>query len=213
MRGLQVPETGVLALQGAFAAHAAALAELGVATREVRTPADLASVDSLVIPGGESSTLSGLLVSSGLLDPLRLRLAESMPVFGTCAGLIVLASRIADGRPDQVALGAIDVAVRRNAFGRQRDSFEAEVDTVWGPVHGIFIRAPRIESVGAGVSVLGTLDGEPVLVATKNAMACTFHPELGRDDSVHRHFVEMVDAWRATDGLRASRARTDTGRR
>ena len=151
------PTIGVLALQGAFASHQQRLTELGASTRQVRTPADLAGVDALVMPGGESTTMSKLLVSSGLFDLIAARLVEGMPVFGTCAGMILLADEVLDGRPDQRSFGAIDISVRRNGYGRQVDSFEADLavpSIAGGPFHGVFIRAPRVESAGPAVEVL-----------------------------------------------------------
>ncbi|MGA1440492.1 MAG: pyridoxal 5'-phosphate synthase glutaminase subunit PdxT, partial [Ilumatobacteraceae bacterium] len=148
---------GVLALQGAFESHQQRLTDLGVLTRQVRTPRDLAGVDALVMPGGESTTMSKLLVTSGLFDPLALRIAAGLPVFGTCAGMILLATEVLDGRPDQRSFGAIDVTVRRNGYGRQLDSFETELEVSCiegGPFHGVFIRAPKVERVGPGVEVL-----------------------------------------------------------
>jgi 5'-phosphate synthase pdxT subunit len=188
------PVTGVLALQGAFAAHAAALARCGTVVRDVRTPEDLAAVDALVLPGGESTTICKLLVLSGLRDAIEARLAGGMPVLGTCAGLIVLSSSIVDGRPDQFCLGAIDVTVRRNGFGRQRDSFETDLAVPGGndPMRAVFIRAPRIVRCGESVEVVASLDGEPVLVRHGNALGATFHPELSGDDRIHRHFVGFL---------------------
>ena len=144
------------------------------------------------MPGGESSTMSHLLLSSGLFEPIADRIRSGMPVFGTCAGMILLASEILDGRPDQVSFGAIDIAVRRNAFGRQVDSFETAISTPMGDFHGVFIRAPRIERVGDKVEVVGRLDGEPVLVRQGNVLAASFHPELTNDSRVHRYFVEQM---------------------
>jgi len=191
---------GVLALQGAFAAHAESLRRCGAATHEVRTPADLAGVDALVMPGGESSTMSQLLESSGLFAAVSARIGEGMPVFGTCAGMILLASEVLDGRADQKCFGAIDISVRRNAYGRQVDSFEADIDTVEGSFHGVFIRAPRIERVGSGVETIGSLHGEPVLVRSGNVLAASFHPELAGDDRLHGYFVSVVGPGRADDG-------------
>ena len=187
---------GVLALQGAFAAHAECLNRVGATTLEVRTPADLERVDALVMPGGESSTMSQLLLSSGLSSPLGDRISAGMPVFGTCAGMILLATEVLDGREDQISFGAIDIAVRRNAFGRQIDSFEAEIATSIGQFHGVFIRAPRIERVGEGVRVLGSLGDEPVLVRQQSVLAASFHPELAGDDRLHGYFVSTVIAER-----------------
>ncbi|MGH9059695.1 MAG: pyridoxal 5'-phosphate synthase glutaminase subunit PdxT, partial [Acidimicrobiales bacterium] len=155
-------DIGVLALQGEVGAHLRALAELGVTARPVRTPHDLDAVDALVMPGGESTTMSLLLVSSGLAEPLRRRLDDGMAAFGTCAGMILLASEVSDGRPDQLRLGAIDISVRRNGFGRQVDSFETDLDVAGmegGPLHAVFIRAPFVERVGPDVDVLATVVG------------------------------------------------------
>lgn len=186
------PTVGVLALQGAFAAHAECLQSIGVATSEVRTPEELANVDALLMPGGESSTMSQLLQSSGLFDAIAARIADGMPTFGTCAGMILLSSEILDGRADQRSFGAIDISVRRNAFGRQVDSFEATIKTKVGEFHGVFIRAPRIERVGADVEVIGTLGEEPVLVRQGNVLAASFHPELSGDARLHDYFVTTV---------------------
>lgn len=183
---------GVLALQGAFAAHAECLARIGADPSEVRTPDDLRKVDALVMPGGESSTMSQLLESSGLAGPVGERIAGGMPVFGTCAGMILLASEVLDGRPDQHSFSAIDISVRRNAFGRQVDSFESEIETTVGTFHGVFIRAPRIERVGTAVQVLGSLRDEPVLVRQGPVLAASFHPELAGDDRLHGYFVSTV---------------------
>ena len=180
---------GVLALQGAFAAHAESLRRLGCETTEVRSVSDLESVTALVIPGGESSTMSQLIESAGLVEPIRRRVSDGMPVFGTCAGLILLATEILDGRGDQISFGALDVAVRRNAYGRQVDSFETEIDTVDGLVRAVFIRAPRIESVGDNVDVLARHGNEPVWIRQGNVMATSFHPELTDDVRVHARFV------------------------
>ena len=185
---------GVLALQGAFAAHAAALQRLGTHTEEVRVAADIEQCDALVLPGGESTTMSQLLETSQLFDPLAKRIAEGMPVFGTCAGMILLSKGIADGRPDQRSFAALDIDVQRNGFGRQLDSFETEIG-----VHGldrafpaVFIRAPRISRIGSEVETLATHGGEPVLVRSKTVMAASFHPELADDDRVHQLFLNMV---------------------
>lgn len=183
---------GVLALQGAFAAHCEKVRALGVACTQVRTVEDLSEVSALIIPGGESSTMSKLLVASGLFETIRDRIKEGMPVFGTCAGMILLAKDILDGRDDQRSFSAIDMSVRRNAYGRQIDSFEDEVETSVGRVHGVFIRAPKIEQVGQGVEVLGTHRGEAVFVRQKNALACSFHPELTNETRVHQFFIENM---------------------
>jgi 5'-phosphate synthase pdxT subunit len=183
---------GVLALQGAFAAHRDCLSVVGVESVEVRTPTELESVDALLMPGGESSTMSQLLVSSGLFDVISHRITQGMPVFGTCAGMILLANEVLDGRADQQSFEAIDISVRRNAFGRQIDSFESAVTTPVGEFHGVFIRAPRIERVGPDVSVLGMLGTEPVLVRQGNVLAASFHPELSGDAGLHEYFVSEV---------------------
>lgn len=185
-------QVGVLALQGAFAAHSECLTSIGVQSVEVRTPEQLSSVDALLMPGGESSTMSQLLESSGLFDPISTRIADGMPVFGTCAGMILLASEILDGRSDQRSFSAIDISVRRNAFGRQVDSFEATIKSSVGDFHGVFIRAPRIERVGDGVEVLGSINNEPVLVRQGNVLAASFHPELSDDARLHEYFVSIT---------------------
>ena len=185
-------QIGVLALQGAFAAHSDCLTSIGVQSIEVRTPEQLNSVDALLMPGGESSTMSQLLESSGLFDPISTRIADGMPVFGTCAGMILLASEILDGRSDQRSFSAIDISVRRNAFGRQVDSFESAIKSSVGDFQGIFIRAPRIERVGDEVEVLGSINNEPVLVRQGNVLAASFHPELSNDARLHEYFVSIT---------------------
>ena len=187
---------GVLALQGAFAEHAVALHRLGAETVEVRTPAHLERVEALAMPGGESTTMSKLLVTSGLFEPLKARIAAGMPVFGTCAGMILLADEVLDGRPDQRMFAALALAVRRNGYGRQVDSFEAAV-SVTGldkPFRAVFIRAPMVERVGADVEVLAELDGHPVLVRHGAIMAASFHPELTFDVRIHALFLETAFA-------------------
>ena len=188
------PVVGVLALQGAFQAHQAVLDRLGSRTRQVRTPADLAGVDALVMPGGESTTMSRLLHTAELFDPLAERLAAGMPVFGTCAGMILLAAEVLDGRPDQRSFAAIDIAVRRNGYGRQIDSFEHEVDVdgLDAPFHVVFIRAPKVERTGPGVEVLARHDGVPVLARQGRVLVASFHPELTDDDRLHAMFLAMV---------------------
>ena len=195
-------KVGVLALQGAFARHAEVLASLGAHPAEVRTPAQLDDVDALVLPGGESTTMSMLLESSGLFDPIGERLAGGMAAFGTCAGMILLGAEILGGRPDQRCFGAIDVSVRRNAFGRQVDSFEADLAVEGlgaglgdGPAdryHATFIRAPFVERVGPEVEVLARIDDHPVLCRQGRALAAAFHPELGDDARLHELFLEQV---------------------
>jgi pyridoxal 5'-phosphate synthase pdxT subunit len=187
---------GVLALQGDVGEHTAILHALGAPTRAVRTPSDLADVDALVLPGGESTTLQLLIESAELRDPLAERLASGMPALGTCAGMILLASTISDGRPDQKPFAAIDIAVRRNGYGRQLASFEATLDPVGlegDPIHGVFIRAPVIEDVGAGVDVLVTLSEAtgPRAVACRQGpiTVCAFHPELAGETRLHAQLV------------------------
>jgi 5'-phosphate synthase pdxT subunit len=188
-------KVGLLALQGAIGLHAEALTALGAAPVPVRTVDQLADVDALVIPGGESTAISMLLESSGLAEPLAERLAAGLPTFGTCAGMILLATDITDGRPDQRAFGAIDIGVRRNAFGRQIDSFEADlvISVLPGDLfHAVFIRAPVVERVGEGVEVLATVDGRPVLCRQGPVFVSAFHPELTPDQRLHRLFLEGV---------------------
>ncbi|MCP9208049.1 pyridoxal 5'-phosphate synthase glutaminase subunit PdxT [Streptomyces cucumeris] len=190
-----VPVIGVLALQGDVREHLAALAAAGAPARSVRRPEELAEVAGLVIPGGESTTMSKLAVIFGLLEPLRERVRAGMPVYGTCAGMIMVADKILDGRDDQETVGGIDMIVRRNAFGRQNESFEAGIDVKGidgGPVEGVFIRAPWVESVGAAAEVLATFDGHTVAVRQDHVLATSFHPELTGDHRVHALFVEMV---------------------
>jgi pyridoxal 5'-phosphate synthase pdxT subunit len=188
-------KVGLLALQGAIGPHADALRELGAAPVEVRTAEQLADVDGLIIPGGESTTMSKLLDTSGLAEPLRDRLAAGMPTFGTCAGMIVLARTVLDGRPDQNSYDAIDVTVRRNAFGRQVDSFEAdlEVDGLDSPFHAVFIRAPFVEEVGGDVEVLASVGGHPVLCRQGAVMVSAFHPELTPDRRLHQQFLQLLE--------------------
>jgi len=187
---------GVLALQGAFRSHLAALQRLGIVGKEVRTIDDLADVDALIMPGGESTTMSMLLESSGLFDAIDARLDEGMPVFGTCAGLILLATDIEDGRPDQRSFARLDIDVQRNGYGRQIESFETDLDTTifpGEPVHAVFIRAPRVVRVGTGVEVLAAdRNDDPVLIRSGSVLAAAFHPELSDDDRIHRYFVEMI---------------------
>ena len=188
-------KVGLLALQGAVGLHASALRDLGAAPVEVRAPAQLDDVDALVIPGGESTTMSKLLDTSGLAEPLRARLADGMAVFGTCAGMILLAGRVLDGRPDQRTYSAIDITVRRNAFGRQVDSFEADLQVTGldGPFHAVFIRAPFVEEVGAGVEVLASVGEHPVLCRQGRVLTSAFHPELTADRRLHELFLDLVD--------------------
>jgi len=185
---------GVLALQGAFAAHAEHLAGLGADTRLVRRPEHLDGLTGLILPGGESTTMSNLLVSSGLDTALRASLDGGLAVFGTCAGMILLARDILDGRPDQISFDALDITVRRNGYGRQVDSFETdlEVTSLDVPFHAVFIRAPVIESIGADVDVLASHSGRPVLVRSGRVMAAAFHPELTDDSRIHHMFLQLI---------------------
>ena len=201
---------GVLALQGAFAAHELALAECGVQCRQVRVAADLDGIAALVMPGGESTTMSRLLVTSGLFDPLAQRIADGLAVFGTCAGMILLSAEVLDvitadaavalatdhpdGRPDQVSFGAIDITVRRNGYGRQVDSFEADIEMpqLDSPFHAVFIRAPKVERVGAAVEVIASHAGVPVLARQGSVFVASFHPELTPDDRLHSLFLQEV---------------------
>jgi len=196
----------VLALQGDVTEHELVLAGLGATTRRVRRPADLDAVDAIVLPGGESTTLGMLLDSSGLREPLHERLSAGMPALGTCAGMILLARELLDGRPDQVPLGAIDIVVRRNAFGRQRESFEADlaVRGIEGPpMHGVFIRAPVVEAVGPGVEVLAEVSypgggTRAVVCRQRRVTVCSFHPELSGDARLHG--LLLADAARVSAG-------------
>jgi pyridoxal 5'-phosphate synthase pdxT subunit len=196
---------GVLALQGDVREHLRALEACGARAVPVRRPGELDDVDALVIPGGESTTISKLAVEFGLADPIRKRIGEGMPAYGSCAGMIMLASEVLDGRPDQQSFAGIEMTVRRNAFGRQVDSFEAPVriDGVEGrPFHAVFIRAPWVERVGPGVEVLGTVAEGPaagriVAVRQGQLLATAFHPELTGDLRVHRLFVELVRSRKA----------------
>ncbi|MDF3281704.1 pyridoxal 5'-phosphate synthase glutaminase subunit PdxT [Gordonia sp. L191] len=196
------PRIGVLALQGDVREHLAALTGAGAQASAVRRPTELDRVDGLVIPGGESTTMSKLLGIFELYEPLRERLAEGMPAYGSCAGMILLASHILDTRPDARHLDALDITVRRNAFGRQVESFETDLDvehiTEGGPsMRAVFIRAPWVEKVGADVEVLARVPGGPaaervVAVRQGNVLATSFHPEVTGDRRVHAHFVDMV---------------------
>jgi 5'-phosphate synthase pdxT subunit len=207
---------GVLALQGDFVEHEAVLRRLGVDTSQVRRPQDLPGLDALIIPGGESTTLCRLILDFGLLEPLRGLIADRVPVWGTCAGLLLLAKRVS-GLPQPI-LTALDVSVRRNAYGRQLDSFEADIDvpalgqlshngrkqraSASGPFRAVFIRAPLVDGVGDGVEVLARLspteagapDGSTVAVRQDNLLATTFHPELTEDTRFHRYFLEIAQA-------------------
>jgi pyridoxal 5'-phosphate synthase pdxT subunit len=189
----------VLALQGDVREHLRMLHDAAVAAVPVRRPAELAAVDAMILPGGESTTMHKLATIFELFDPLRERLASGMPALGTCAGMILLAERIEGGIDGQQTLGGLDVVVRRNAFGRQVDSFEVDVDfePFDEPFHALFIRAPWVEKVGNDVDVLATVANGPsagriVAVRQGVVMATSFHPEIAHDDRVHRYFVDLV---------------------
>ncbi len=184
-------KAGVLSLQGDFREHAAVLRSLGVSPVEVRTAEELADVACLAIPGGESTTIAKLARAHGLVEPLRGRVAAGMPVLGTCAGLIVMANRVVGGEP---LLSVLDVEVERNAYGRQVDSFEADVPIEGEDVRGVFIRAPVVSAVGEGVEVLGSHDGRPVAVRQGHLIGTTFHPELAGDGRLHERFLEQIRA-------------------
>lgn len=188
------PRIGVLAVQGAFASHRDVLVELGVDVVLIRRPDHLVGLDGIVIPGGESTTMSNLVQSSGLLDPLRRAVASGLPFFGTCAGMILLAERIEDGRDDQIHLDAIPMSVRRNAYGRQVDSFETDIEVLGldAPVHAVFIRAPLVTELGPDVEILARHRGEPVLVRHGARLASSFHPELTADHRIHRLFLDRL---------------------
>ncbi|MFC4373553.1 pyridoxal 5'-phosphate synthase glutaminase subunit PdxT [Nocardia halotolerans] len=197
------PTIGVLALQGDVREHVAALAHCGAAPVLVRRPAELAAVDGLVLPGGESTAISKLLQAFELLEPLRARLRDGLPAFGSCAGMILLASEVLDTRADAEHLSGIDMTVRRNAFGRQVDSFETDLDFTGldTPVRAVFIRAPWAERVGADVEVLarvpsGPAEGRIVAARQGNVVATSFHPEVTGDLRVHDLFVGLVRAAR-----------------
>jgi 5'-phosphate synthase pdxT subunit len=189
------PVVGVLAVQGDVREHLRALAGCGVAARPVRRPDELPEVDALVIPGGESTTMSKLAVELGLLEPVRDRIKTGMPAYGSCAGMIMLATELLDGRPDQQTFGGIEMTVRRNAFGRQVDSFEASIELSGiGVFDTVFIRAPWVERTGDQVQVLGRAAGRIVAVRQGAVLATAFHPELTGDLRIHRYFVDLVRA-------------------
>jgi len=191
------PIIGVLALQGDVREHLVALAGLGVTARPIRRAGELAGLDGIVIPGGESTTICRLLDVFELRQPLTERLRDGLPAFGSCAGMIVLADQILDGRTDQRPLQAIDIVVRRNAFGRQVDSFEADLEIAGitgGPVRGVFIRAPWVESSGPDVTVLARVGAHPVAVRQGSVLATSFHPEVSGDDRLHELFLSIVQS-------------------
>jgi pyridoxal 5'-phosphate synthase pdxT subunit len=184
-------KAGVLALQGDFREHSRVLIAAGASPVEVRTAEQLAGVDCLVIPGGESTTMSKLARAGDLVEPVRERAAAGMPILGTCAGMIVLAERVEGGEP---LFGLFDITVRRNAYGRQVDSFEADVDVegIDHPVRGVFIRAPRVEDLGPGVRVLAEHEGHPVVLEQGNLLVASFHPELVGETGLHDYLLRKV---------------------
>ena len=183
---------GVLALQGDFREHIAAIEACGQQAIEVRTQTDLATVEALVLPGGESTTIIQLAESFGLYQPIKERIAKGLPVYGSCAGMILLADRILDGKSGQKSFGGLDVTVRRNAFGRQVDSFESDLDFHGHAIRAVFIRAPWVEEVGKEVEVLATAAGHPVAVRQGKLLATSFHPELTTDRAVYNYFFEEI---------------------
>jgi 5'-phosphate synthase pdxT subunit len=187
-------KVGVLALQGAFKLHVQALERLGVEAIEVRSLENFDASEALIIPGGESTTMSFLLESSGIFDSLQERSTDGMPVLGTCAGMILLSSKITDGRNDQKPLKLIDIEVRRNGYGRQIDSFESDlfIEGFKSSFRGVFIRAPLVENASEKVEVLAEVNGRPVMCRQDSVIVTSFHPELADDDRIHAEFLEMV---------------------
>jgi pyridoxal 5'-phosphate synthase pdxT subunit len=187
-----VSRVGVLALQGDVREHLRIFDSLGTAAVPVKTPQQLAEVDALVIPGGESTTIGKMAVRFGLLEPLRSALDDGLAVYGTCAGLIFLAGAVTEG--DQPLVGALDVVVKRNAFGRQNESFEADldIDGLAEPFHAVFIRAPWIEKVGSDVEILAEIDDHPVMVRQGRILATSFHPELTGDGRIHQMLLDQI---------------------
>ncbi|MSO42763.1 MAG: pyridoxal 5'-phosphate synthase glutaminase subunit PdxT [Candidatus Planktophila sp.] len=188
-------KVGVLALQGDVREHISALIACGVYPTTVRRPAELAAVEALVIPGGESTTIAHLSQIFDLFQPIRDRIAHGMPVYGSCAGMILLADHILDAKAGQETFGGLDITVRRNAFGRQVDSFESDIafaDATPAPVRAVFIRAPWVEEIGTGIEILAEIDSHPVAVRSKSILATSFHPELTGDHRIHRYFIEEV---------------------
>jgi pyridoxal 5'-phosphate synthase pdxT subunit len=184
---------GVLALQGDFREHIAALSAIGVDAVAVKTESEINSVDALVLPGGESTTIAKLARIFGVFDLIKSRISSGLPVYGSCAGLILLSNKILDGVEGQETFGGLDITSRRNAFGRQVDSFEGEIEfSGIGKLNGVFIRAPWVEEVGSSVTVLANSHGHPVAVKQGNILATSFHPELTTDHAVHRYFVEEL---------------------
>jgi 5'-phosphate synthase pdxT subunit len=201
----RLPVVGVLALQGDVREHLRALTACAVDVRAVRRPADLEGLDGIVLPGGESTTIDKLSRIFGLREPLIEALDAGLPAYGSCAGMILLAKNVLDGTQDQKTFGALDITVRRNAFGRQVESFEADVDLVGiagGPMHAVFIRAPWVERIDNGVEILGAVvppglvESKIIAVRHENVMATSFHPEVTNDLRIHRYFVDVVRAAR-----------------
>ena len=188
-------KVGVLALQGDVREHISALIACGVHPTTIRRPSELAAIDALVLPGGESTTIAQLAEIFGLLEPLARRIAAGMPVYGSCAGMILLADEILDAKEGQKTFGGLDITVRRNAFGRQVDSFESDIafnDGSTDLIRAVFIRAPWVERVGKNVEVLASVDTHPVAVRSGHLLATSFHPELTADHRIHRYFIEEV---------------------
>lgn len=183
---------GVLALQGDVREHLGILGDLGATAIAVKRPEQLGAIDALVIPGGESTTIGKMAVRFGLLEPLREALDAGLPVYGTCAGMILLAGAVTDG--DQPLLGSLDVVVRRNAFGRQNDSFEEDIDVegLEDPFHAVFIRAPWVEKVGSEVEVMASVGEHPVMVRQDRMLATSFHPELTGDGRIHQMLLDLI---------------------
>jgi 5'-phosphate synthase pdxT subunit len=183
---------GVLALQGDFREHIAAVIQAGHEASSVRRPEELAYIDALILPGGESTTIALLSRTYQLIEPIRERITEGMPVYGSCAGMILLADRVIDGIENQETIGGINMSVRRNAFGRQVESFEGEIDFAGSAVHGVFIRAPWVEEIGPDEEVLASFNGHPVAVREGKLLATSFHPELTGDLTVHQFFFDEM---------------------
>ena len=189
---MSAPIVGVLALQGDFREHLAVVRRLGAVGREIRLPEDLAGIDALIIPGGESTTIGKLAARFDLMEPLRDMINAGLPTYGTCAGLIFASCTVTEG--SQPLLGVLDVVVQRNAFGRQNESFETdlEIEGFDTPFHAVFIRAPWVEKVGGEVEVLASVQGHPVMVRQDNIIGTSFHPELTEDDRIHQMLIEMI---------------------
>ena len=188
-------KVGVLALQGDVREHMSALIACGVEPLAVRRPDEVSHVDAMVIPGGESTTIAQLARIFGLFDVMRERISKGMPVYGSCAGMILLADEILDAKAGQETFGGLDITVRRNAFGRQVDSFESDISFKDGStdlIRAVFIRAPWVERVGVGIEVLAAVDSHPVAVRSASVLATSFHPELTGDHRIHRYFIEEV---------------------